>query len=125
MDMEEEQAALIEEEFLLLSAAVLLVSRRALIQAKEKQPRRFWSRNWLLERPYYGQYEKLLAELRTDDTLSFTNFLRVNPDLWQELLHVLQCVGPEKRDTFFRKEPGLRLAITLRFMATGDSYKSL
>ena len=38
-------------------------------------------------------------------------------------------VGPriEKQDTNFRKalEPGMKLAITLRFLATGNSYKSL
>lgn len=42
---------------------------------------------------------------------------------------LLQRVGPqiEKNDTFFQKttEPGLRLAITLRYVATRDGYNSL
>ncbi|XP_034024730.1 protein ALP1-like [Thalassophryne amazonica] len=42
---------------------------------------------------------------------------------------ILQRLTPriEKQDTFRRKalEPGVKLAITIRFLATGDSYKSL
>ena len=42
---------------------------------------------------------------------------------------ILARVEPriEKQDTFWRKalEPGLKLAITLRYLATGNSYKSL
>ena len=85
-----------------------------------------WVRQWLLTRPMYGQYEKLMHELTTEDQTSFNNFLRVDPDIFMELLH---RVGPriEKHDTFFRKalQPGLKLAVTLGYLATGDSYKSL
>lgn len=42
---------------------------------------------------------------------------------------LLERVGPivERLDTFWRKAipPGMRLAITLRYLATGESYKSL
>jgi hypothetical protein len=52
--------------------------------------------------------------------------MRISAELFEELL---QRVGPRlmKKDTFMRKalEPGHRLAIALRYMATGDSYKSL
>jgi len=64
----------------------------------------------------YGQYEKLMHELTTEDQTSFNNFLRVDPDIFMKLLH---RVGPriEKHDTFFRKAlpPGLKLAVTLQF----------
>jgi len=67
-----------------------------------------------------------MHELTTEDQSSFKNFLRVDPDIFMELLH---HVGPriEKQDTFFRKAlpPGLKLAVTLRYLATGGSYKSL
>ncbi|XP_050693866.1 putative nuclease HARBI1 [Eriocheir sinensis] len=50
----------------------------------------------------------------------------MEPNMFKELL---DRVGPhiEKQDTFWRKSlsPGLRLAITLRYLATGESYKSL
>ena len=46
--------------------------------------------------------------------------------MFQELLHRLDPRF-ERKDTWCRKAlvPGLKLAITLRYLATGDSYKSL
>jgi hypothetical protein len=67
-----------------------------------------------------------MAELAQEDRDGYKNFQRVDPDLFHE---ILARVGPriEKQDTFMRKalEPGLRLAITLRYLATGNSYMSL
>ena len=52
----------------------------------------------------------------------YENYMRMSPELFQELL---KC-GPslEKGDTFMRKafRSGHRVAIALRYMATGDSY---
>ena len=52
--------------------------------------------------------------------------MRVNPDLF---IHVLEQIEPliTKQDTHLRLalRPGLKLAVTLRFLATGDSYKTL
>ena len=88
-----------------------------------RRRRRFWVRPWLLRRPVLGQYERLMAELRYEDVPAYKNFVRVDPEMFQELLARL---GPRiaKKDTWFRKalDPGLKLAITLRYLATGDSY---
>ena len=74
----------------------------------------------------YGLYEKLMHELNAENQTSFKNFLRVDPDIFTELQ---RRVGPriEKQDTYFRKAipSELKLAVTLRYLATGDSYKSL
>jgi hypothetical protein len=74
-------------------------------------------------RTLYGQYEHLLSELNREDHTGYMNFLRVSPEPRIELV---ARVGPhlQKKDTFWRKtlEPGLRLAITLRYLVTGDSY---
>lgn len=67
-----------------------------------------------------------MEELRVEDQHSFFNYLRMEPALFDELV---QRVGPriEKRDTNMRKAlpPGLKLAITVRFLASGDKYPSL
>jgi len=92
---------------------------------RTRRQRTQWVRQWLLRRPMYGQYEKLMHELTTEDQTSFKNFLSVNPDIFMELLH---RVGPriEKHDSLFRRAlpPGLKLAIIApRYLTTGDSYK--
>ena len=70
--------------------------------------------------------EELMVELRDEDPAAFKNFVRMEPASFQELL---MRVGPRitKRTTWFREplEPGLKLAITLRHLATGDSYRTL
>ena len=108
------------------TAGIFLALDVPIEDAKERTKRSVWARSWLLRRPHYGQYEKLLSELLKEDGAGFRNFLRITPDLFQELV---ERVGPriEKQNTFMRNalEPGLKIAITLRYLASGDSYKSL
>ncbi|XP_041364377.1 protein ALP1-like [Gigantopelta aegis] len=116
------------------AAMVIIIMRRQkeaeIVAARErrrmKRQRRVWVKQWLLRRVRFGQYEQLMVELGAEDQSSFKNVLRMEPDILRE---ILQCVSHriQKKDTFFRKalEPGLKLAITLRYLATGNSYKSL
>jgi hypothetical protein len=67
-----------------------------------------------------------MKELELEDSPAFKNFLRLEPAMFRELRARLE---PRllKQDTNWRTalDPGIKLAITLRFLATGDSYKSL
>ena len=87
-----------------------------------RQQRRQWVRQWLLRRPMYGLYEKLMHELNEEDQTSFKNFPRVDPNFFIEL-H--RRVGPriEKQDTYLRKAIplGLKLAVTLIYLAGNGS----
>ena len=69
---------------------------------------------------------ELLNKLRMNDAMGFRNFTRLTPIDFEELLLML---GGQitKEDTKFRETipASLRLAITLRFLASGDSYTSL
>ena len=71
-------------------------------------------------------YHRLMVELRNEDRAGFRNFLRVQPELFDEILqrvgHIIQGVGCNFRGPL---EPGLKVAVTLRFLATGESYMSL
>ncbi len=66
-----------------------------------------------------------MSELEVEDPAAFKNSVRVESAMFRELLNRLLPAN-SKKDTFYKKElhPGLRLAIILRFLATGDSYHS-
>ncbi len=67
-----------------------------------------------------------MDELRVEDVRSFRNFLRMEPAMFQEVVDRL-IPRITKVDTFCRKAlaPGLKLAITLKYLASGDNYHSL
>lgn len=94
---------------------------------RRKVKRGLWVREWLTRRPHLGQYSQLLMkELRREDPKGFHNFLRMDYDTFQEILgRVHHRIKP--KDSRFRQplSPGIKLAVTLRYLATGDSYHSL
>jgi hypothetical protein len=71
-------------------------------------------------------YDQLMVELRNEDPETFTNFLRLPPDMFDELL---DRVGPRitKMHTRYRAplEPGLKISLTLRHLASGNKYSSM
>ena len=88
--------------------------------------RRNWVRPWIGRRRQFGMYDQLMVELRNEDHVSFTNFLRMPPAMFDELL---PRVGPRitMQHTFYMDplEPGTRLALTLRHLASGNKYASM
>ncbi|KAF6215678.1 hypothetical protein GE061_000009, partial [Apolygus lucorum] len=66
---------------------------------------------------------RLLEELETED---FRNFLRMDVEVFEELLNM---VTPfiQKKDTLMREAVTAeeRLVVTLRYLATGRSYEDL
>ena len=97
-------------------------------QRRNRRPKRFWVRPWLSARRRLelDHYHRLMRELRMEDTTSFFNYPRMQPALFDEILN---RVGPriQKKDTNLRKclDPGLKLAITIRHLASGDKYPTL
>ena len=110
----------------ILRNRILLEREQERIRQGAKAPRTMFCRPWLLRREEFGQYHQLMDELRREDVAAFKNFLRVDPLLFQELVDRL-TPRIRKKDTWFQKAlpPGLKVAITLRHLATGDSYHSL
>ena len=122
-----QQSLLLQGQQAIIDAhAAFLVLRRC--RRRQKQLRSIWVRRWLSaeRRLQYGQYDRLMAELRMEDVRSFLNLLRMQPEMFDELLNrVAQRI--QKNDTLWRKslELGLKLAITLRHLAAGDNYPTL
>ena len=64
--------------------------------------------------------------MKTEDVQAYVHFCCFDPDVFQELLtRIVPRIT--RRHTSFRPSlsPGLKLAIILRQLASGDSYKSL
>ena len=122
--------ALLENQYAILEAdaAMIIIRRRMRRRRRRRRQRTCWVRPWLSadRRLQFGHYDQLMEELRMEDTQSFFNFVRMSPELFDEILH---RVSPRisRQDTNYRKAllPGLRLAITLRHLASGDRYPTL
>lgn len=110
--------------------AVQQANRGQVIQQQgrvsKKKKRTMYCRDWLLARPIMGQFKLLMDELRLNDVRSFKNFTRMEPEIFFPLLQRLRPRIKKKR-TFFKKpiSAGCRLAIALRYYASGDAYKSM
>ena len=88
-------------------------------QSRRKK-RSCWVRPWLLRRYQLGAYDNLMVELANEDIEGYIAFQRLNPQLFAELL---AKVTPyiQRMDTPMRPaiSAGARLALTLRYLATG------
>jgi hypothetical protein len=93
------------------------------LRKPSRSTRSVWTRPWLLRREELGAYDTLLSELRVQDRGCFLNFLRVTPALFDEMV-VKVTPYIKRQDTCMRKaiSPGMRLAITLRYLATGHYF---
>ena len=101
---------------------LLLLLRRQ----KSRRLRRKWVRKINIERLIKGEYHSLIAEMRMFDTESFFKYFRMTPSRFDHLLSLIGTALYRKR-TVMRSpvSPGERLAVTLRFLATGDSMKTI
>lgn len=105
-----------------LAACAVLLS----ITRKRMRNRQIWTSNFLSSRDTHGG-SVLLEQLQLDRGLGlFHNFCRMSPADFNVLLSLIER-RISKSDTNFRKaiKPQEKLALTLRFLATGDSYASL
>ncbi|XP_039882746.1 protein ANTAGONIST OF LIKE HETEROCHROMATIN PROTEIN 1-like [Simochromis diagramma] len=111
-----------EKRAALAMCAILCAER-----SKKKKRLRVWTRKWLGK---HGQYEYGLSilqrELEVDDMRGFRDLLRMSVE---DFNYLLERVSPAiiKKDTHLRKaiSPRERLSVTLRFLATGETFNSL
>lgn len=106
-----------------LKATLLKKSQKGKRSYRKK---RYWVRPWIARRKLFGASDTLCRELAAEDRESFKNMLRMDTEKFDELLRLVEPIIA-KQNTFFREAipASTRLQVTLRFLATGDSYKSL
>ena len=85
--------------------------------------RRIWMKEWLKNRNAQGAYHQLMKELSTIDVSGYRNFVRIDSSTF-ELLHNMVAPIIQRQNTVMRESisPGERIAISLRFLATGKFY---
>lgn len=107
------------------AAIIIMVLLERIKNRKNK--RRLWVRKWIKRREIENTAQNLVHDLRNEGTGDeFRKFFRMSP---QQFDILLEKVRPfiTKKDTNFRKAISVetRLTITIRFLASGDSYRSL
>ena len=93
------------------------------INRLRRRKRRLWSYEWLLDRKNMHKYagaSNLLKELEKEQPNEFINFVRMTPNQFHYLVNQIKPII-RKKNTNWRKciDVETRLAITLRFLATG------
>ena len=118
------------QDELLAQQQGLALLRRARRERVRRAYRRkqMWVRPWTTaaRRLAFGHWDNLLRELRMEDTDSFHNYFRMAPEMFDEI-HERVRESITKQDTNFRSAlpSGLKLAVTLRHLASGDKYPTL
>lgn len=110
----------VREGVLIISALL----RQELIKRKKKK--RCWVKKWITRRNDLGASNTLCLELQLEDEETFKNKFRVAKT---QFIYLLQKIGPsiQKSDTNMRQAIAARtkLEITLKYLATGDSFQTL
>lgn len=91
---------------------------------KQRRCRSKWSKKWLLRRNIHS-HVNLIEDLR-EDPEDWRGYLRMDETAYIELLRLVTPII-KKEDTVMRRSisPHERLSCTLRFLATGRTYRDL
>lgn len=110
----------------ILKAAVFSLMLITSIESSQKKTRRWWVRPWIEERTKKGNLHLVHEEFQNKDPEQFKTFLRMNQLCFNKLLMLVTPLI-RKQDTVMREAISARdkLTVTLRFLATGESYRSL
>lgn len=95
-------------------------------EEKRARKRKVWTKQWIKRRGELGASATLLKELREEDPLSYRNMFRLDASKFEELLSAIEADIQKMNTTMRMAIPArVKLEITLRFLASGDSYHSL
>ena len=111
-----------QEEVVLCGAACVVVC--TLLKKKRRAKPKCWVRPFLRRRE--EETENFLEDLKIDPLSGFKKISRISCEDFEMLINT---IGPfiAKQDTNYRRSVpvSIRLAITLRYLGTGDSFASL
>ena len=92
---------------------------------KRWRNRKVWVKPYIARNPSLGVYNTFVQEIRAEDKAAFKNCLRMDQACLDELLEMVRPLI-QKQDTNMRQSipAGETLALTLRYLATGECFFS-
>lgn len=91
----------------------------------DKQPR-CWVRKWISRRETHGASSTIMEELANEDPEKYRNCLRMTKLQFNELLSKVKSLISKSDTTMRCAIPAkVKLEITMSYLATGQSYRSL
>ena len=108
------------------SAALVLVLNE-LMDSDDEKPTRGKTREWVKRREQSGYFNSIVKELKVEDRLGFRKMFRID-DFEFMLGKISHLISPRQMGNFGGHLPIMpdeRLALTLRYIATGESFQSL
>ena len=93
---------------------------------KEAWPKRGKTRQWIKRRKEKGLFN-VIDELRIEDTAAYREMMRMNYETFKQILDKIEPLITKRQVQGGHKviKPAERLAITIRYLATGESFASL
>ena len=94
---------------------------------EEEKNQRGKTRKWMKKRKEKGFYTKIIHELRIEDTEAYKEMMRMTHEGFLEILRYIEpYISPQEsvRGTKIITASE-RLALTIRFLATGELFSSL
>ena len=115
-----------EQNVQMLALAHAAVDLEQLEARQQRRRRRWWVRPIYVSRPLHGHYDCLMQELHLDDHTTFKEFLRVDEATFHDLLARVEVrITRQTTNARLPISPGMKLAFTLRFLATGNYYRDM
>ena len=103
------------------TSAVAIVAVLKFKRKRRIRKRKFWVREWLQCREVHGAYHALMKELEIMDMSSYRNVLRMDSTSFEELfVKIAPQITHKGTNMMDAIPPGERLAVTLRYLATGQ-----
>lgn len=108
------------------AAVVVIATILSKRRAEKRRTKRLWVRDFIQKRETENITQNLIRDLRNDETNIFKEYFRLSTAQFDILLDKVRSLI-EKIDTNMRKSISTeaRLLITLRYLSSGDSYRSL
>jgi hypothetical protein len=96
---------------------ILMIAAACHIICNNQRGRRTWVRPWIQLRREVGAYHTLMRELEQEDERCFKNFVRMNKEDFEELLHrVSPLIKPAPRENYTCTSVYLYITLLTFFM---------